>query len=128
MDQFYGRYGDPRTEEGRAFLRSRSPLYKTDQIKKPMLIAHGANDVRCTLAQSDEIVAAMQRLGLPVTYVVFPDEGHGFARPENNLAFHAVAEAFLAQHLGGRAEPIGKDFEGSSIDIRTGAEILETSA
>ena len=92
-----------------------------------MLIAHGANDVRCTLAQSDEIVAAMERLGLPVTYVVFPDEGHGFARPENNLAYHAVAEAFLAQHLGGRAEPIGEDFEGSSIEIRTGAEILEAS-
>jgi hypothetical protein len=59
-----------------------------------------------------------------VTYVVFPDEGHGFARPENNVAFHAVAEAFLARRLGGRAEPIGKDFEGSSIEIRTGAEIL----
>lgn len=124
IDQFYERYGDPRTEEGRAFLRSRSPLYKADRIKKPMLIAHGANDVRCTLAQSDEIVAAMQKLGLPVTYVVFPDEGHGFARPENNLAFHAVAEAFLAQQLGGRAEPIGNDFEGSSIEIRAGAETL----
>jgi dipeptidyl aminopeptidase/acylaminoacyl peptidase len=124
MDQFYRRYGDPRTEEGRALLRSRSPLYKADQIKKPMLIAHGANDVRCTLAQSNEIVAAMQRLGLPVTYVVFPDEGHGFRRPENNIAFHAVAEAFLAKHLGGRAEPIGEDFEGSTIEIRAGGEIL----
>jgi len=124
MDQFYGRYGDPRTEEGRALLRSRSPLYKADEIRKPMLIAHGANDVRCTLAQSDAIVAAMQKLGLPVTYVVFPDEGHGFARPENTLAFHAVAEAFLARHLGGRAEPIGKDFEGSSIEIRAGGDIL----
>jgi acylaminoacyl-peptidase len=124
MDQFYRRYADPRTEEGRAFLRSRSPLYKADQIKKPMLIAHGANDVRCTLAQSDQIVGAMQRLRLPATYVVFPDEGHGFARPENNIAFHAVAEAFLAQHLGGRAEPVGEDFAGSSIDIRAGGEVL----
>jgi dipeptidyl aminopeptidase/acylaminoacyl peptidase len=124
MDQFYGRYADPRTEEGRAFLRSRSPIYKADRIKKPMLIAHGANDVRCTLAQSDQIVASMQKLGLPVTYVVFPDEGHGFARPENNIAFHAVAEAFLARHLGGRVEPVGDDFSGSSVDIRARGEIL----
>ena len=102
MEQFYRRYADPRTEEGREFLRSRSPLHKADRIRKPMLIAHGANDVRCKREQSDAIVAAMERLGLPVTYVLFPDEGHGFARPENNLAFHAIAEAFLARHLGGR--------------------------
>jgi dipeptidyl aminopeptidase/acylaminoacyl peptidase len=125
MEQFYRRYGDVRTEEGRAFLRSRSPLYKADQILKPMLIAHGANDVRCTLAQSDAIVAAMQKLGLPVTYVVFPDEGHGFLRSENNLAFNAIVEAFLARYLGGRAEPIGEDFQGSSQEIRAGAEFVE---
>jgi dipeptidyl aminopeptidase/acylaminoacyl peptidase len=126
MEQFYRRYADVRTEEGRAFLRSRSPLYKTDQIRKPMLIGHGANDVRCTLAQSDAIVAAMQKLDLPVTYVVFPDEGHGFLRSENNLAFNAIVEAFLARHLGGRAEPIGEDFQGSSQEIRAGAEFVET--
>ncbi len=107
MEQFHRRYADVRTEEGRAFLRSRSPLYKADQIRKPMLIGHGANDVRCTLAQSDAIVAAIQKLGLPVTYVVFPDEGHGFARSENNLAFSAIVEAFFARWLGGRAEPRG---------------------
>ena len=125
MEQFHRRYADVRTEEGRAFLRSRSPLYKADQIRKPMLIGHGANDVRCTLAQSDAIVAAMQKLGLPVTYVVFPDEGHGFARPENNLAFSAIVEAFLARWLGGRAEPIGEDFAGSSHEIRAGAEFIQ---
>jgi acylaminoacyl-peptidase len=118
LEQFYRRYADPRTEEGRAFLRSRSPLYKADNIKKPMLIAHGANDIRCPLPQSDAIVETMQDKGIPVTYVVFPDEGHGFARPENNIAFHAIAEAFLAKHLGGRAEPVGKDFEGSSHEVR----------
>jgi len=69
----------------RAFLRSRSPLYKVDNIEKPMLIAQGANDVRCTLAQSDLIVDAMKEKAIPVTYVVFPDEGHGFQRPENRL-------------------------------------------
>ena len=110
IEQFNRRYADVRTEEGRAFLRSRSPLYKVDNIKKPMLIGHGANDIRCTLAQSDLIVDAMQKKGIPVTYVVFPDEGHGFYKPENNIAFHAIAEAFLARHLGGRAEPIGGDF------------------
>ena len=124
-EQFNRRYADAKTEEGRAFLRSRSPLYKVDQIRKPMLIGHGANDVRCTLAQSDLIVAAMQEKKIPVTYVVFPDEGHGFYRPENNVAFHAIVEAFLARHLGGRAEPVGQDFAGSSHDIRAGADILD---
>jgi acylaminoacyl-peptidase len=125
MEQFNRRYADVSTEEGRAYLRSRSPLYKVDQIRKPMLIGHGANDIRCTLAQSDLIVGAMQERKIPVTYVVFPDEGHGFYRPENNIAFHAIAEAFLARHLGGRAEPIGRDFEGSSHEIRAGADVLE---
>jgi acylaminoacyl-peptidase len=125
MEQFNRRYADVSTEEGRAYLRSRSPLYKVDQIRKPMLIGHGANDIRCTLAQSDLIVGAMQERKIPVTYVVFPDEGHGFYRPENNIAFHAIAEAFLARHLGGRAEPIGRDFEGSSHEIRAGADILD---
>ena len=125
MDQFARRYADVNTEEGRAFLRSRSPLYKANAIKKPMLIGHGANDIRCTQAQSDLIVAAMKEKGVPVTYVVFPDEGHGFARPENNIAFNAIAEIFLARHLGGRAEPVGLDFEGSSYEIRAGADILK---
>jgi dipeptidyl aminopeptidase/acylaminoacyl peptidase len=124
MAQFNRRYAGVTTEEGRAFLRSRSPLYKAAAMKKPMLIGHGANDVRCTIAQSDLIVAAMREKGIPVTYVVFPDEGHGFHRPENNIAFHAIAEAFLARHLGGRAEPVGDDFAGSSHEIRAGAEIV----
>jgi hypothetical protein len=62
---------------------------------------------------------------IPVTYVVFPDEGHGFARPENSLAFRAIMESFLARHLGGRAEPVGDDFKGSSHDIRAGRGILQ---
>lgn len=124
-DLMYARYADPATGEGRAFLRSRSPLYKVDNIQKPMLIGHGANDVRCTLEQSDMIVAAMREKAIPVTYVVFPDEGHGFYKPENNIAFHAIAEAFLARHLGGRLEPVGNDFEGSSHEIRAGADIVD---
>ena len=89
-----------------------------------MLIGHGANDVRCKVAESDQIVAAMTEKGIPVIYVVFPDEGHGFARPENSLAFRAIMESFLARHLGGRAEPVGGDFEGSSHEIRAGSAIV----
>jgi dipeptidyl aminopeptidase/acylaminoacyl peptidase len=125
MEQFHRRYADVRTEEGRAFLRSRSPLYKADQIRKPMLIGHGANDVRCKVAESDQIVAAMTEKRIPVIYVVFPDEGHGFARPENSLAFRAIMESFLARHLSGRAERVGDDFKGSSHDVRAGRGILQ---
>ena len=100
--QFTLRVGDPETEV--EFLESRSPLFKVDQIKIPMLIAQGANDPRVKLAESDQIVEAMQRHGIPHEYLVFPDEGHGFVRPENRLKFQAAAEKFLAQHLGGRFE------------------------
>jgi acylaminoacyl-peptidase len=120
----YRSYGDPRTPEGRALLAERSPIYKVDRIKKPMLIFHGANDVRCKIAESDTIVAAMQAKGIPVTYVVYPDEGHGFQKPPNRLSYIAIAEAFFARHLGGACEPVGRDFEGSSHEVRAGAEIL----
>jgi dipeptidyl aminopeptidase/acylaminoacyl peptidase len=100
---FDKRVGNVDTEED--FLNSRSPLFKADQIQRPLLIAQGANDPRVKQAESDQIVAAMRRNQLPVTYLVFPDEGHGFARPENRLKFYAAAEQFLAEHLGGRKEP-----------------------
>jgi dipeptidyl aminopeptidase/acylaminoacyl peptidase len=119
------RIGDPRTAEGVALLAARSPLHRAGNITQPMLIGHGANDVRCTVAESDQIVAAMTGKGIPVIYVVYPDEGHGFARPENDIAFKAIMEWFLARHLGGRAEPVGEDFEGSSHQMRAGGEILQ---
>jgi acylaminoacyl-peptidase len=112
---FYRRYNDPRTEEGRAWLWSRSPLSRVDQITKPLLIGHGQNDVRCKLAESGQIVTAMRARRLPVRYLVYPDEGHGFIRPENRLSFLAMEEAFYAEHLGGRHEPVGDDMAGSSI-------------
>jgi len=120
----YRSYGDPRTPEGRALLAQRSPIHKVDRIKKPMLIFHGANDVRCKIAESDTIVAAMQAKNIPVTYVVYPDEGHGFHKPPNRLSYIAIAEAFFARHLGGACEPVGCDFDGSSHQVRAGAEIL----
>jgi dipeptidyl aminopeptidase/acylaminoacyl peptidase len=86
-------------------LKDQSPLFKADQIKSPLLIGQGANDPRVNKAESDQIVAAMRKNNKPVEYYVFPDEGHGFARPVNNMAFNAVSEEFLAKYLGGRFEP-----------------------
>ncbi|MGH6815265.1 MAG: S9 family peptidase [Hyphomicrobiaceae bacterium] len=116
------RIGDPRTEEGRALLRERSPVHKAGAIARPLLIAQGANDPRVKQAESDQIVNAMRANGLPVTYVLYPDEGHGFLRPQNRLSFYAIAEAFLARHLGGAAEPVGEDFSGASLRVPVGVE------
>jgi dipeptidyl aminopeptidase/acylaminoacyl peptidase len=120
--QFYKRMGDPTTPEGLALLKERSPLYKADQIRRPLLIGQGANDPRVNVAESEQIVNAMKAKNIPVTYVVFPDEGHGFARPQNNIAFNAVAENFLAKCLGGRAEPIGDTLKASTAKVEHGAE------
>jgi dipeptidyl aminopeptidase/acylaminoacyl peptidase len=114
--------GDADTEEGRADLLKRSPLTRVDKIERPLLIGQGANDPRVTRVEADQIVKAMTERNIPVTYVVFPDEGHGFARRENDKAFNAVTEAFLAQQLGGRFEPVGRDFDGSTITVPTGAD------
>ncbi len=122
IDKEFRRVGDYRTEDGRAFLRERSPLTHVDRIERPLLISQGANDPRVTQNESDQIVQAMKARGIPVTYLLYPDEGHGFVRPENKLSFYAVAEAFLADHLGGRYEPVGDAFENSSITVPTGAE------
>ncbi|ODT01228.1 MAG: peptidase S9 [Erythrobacter sp. SCN 62-14] len=119
---FHERMGDPNTEEGLALLRAASPLYKADQITKPLLIAQGANDPRVKQAESDQIVAAMKEAGIPVTYVLYPDEGHGFAKPANNIAFYAIAENFLAECLGGRAEPVGDALKPSTAQIIEGAD------
>jgi len=120
--QFYRAIGNPTTPEGQALLKERSPLFKAAQIKRPLLIGQGANDPRVNKAESDQIVEAMKAKGIPVTYVLFPDEGHGFARPENNLAFFATSEHFLERCLGGRAEPFGSALSGSSMQVIHGAE------
>jgi dipeptidyl aminopeptidase/acylaminoacyl peptidase len=97
--------GDPSDPAQRADLEARSPLFRLDQITHPLMIAQGANDPRVVQAESDQIVAKMREAGLPVTYLLFPDEGHGFAKPENRMKFNAAAEAFFAEYLGGRVEP-----------------------
>jgi dipeptidyl aminopeptidase/acylaminoacyl peptidase len=116
------RVGDVDTEEGRAALLKRSPLELVDKIKKPLLIGQGANDPRVTQLEADQIVKAMQEHKIPVTYVLYPDEGHGFARPENRMSFNAVMEAFLAEQLGGRFEAVGDDFKGAKIEVPAGAD------
>jgi dipeptidyl aminopeptidase/acylaminoacyl peptidase len=118
------RMGDYTTETGKRFLEGRSPLNYADRIVRPLLIAQGANDPRVKASESEQIVAAMQRHGIPVTYVTYPDEGHGFGRPENRRSFAAVAEAFLAKHLGGRCEPVGDDFEGATIEFKAGRDLI----
>jgi dipeptidyl aminopeptidase/acylaminoacyl peptidase len=99
--QFHRRVGDP--DKDADFLWSRSPLSRVDAIKIPLLIAQGANDPRVNQAESEQIVAALQKAGIEHEYLLFPDEGHGFAKPENRLRFYGEADRFLARHLGGRA-------------------------
>jgi len=122
--QFYKRMGDPNTPEGLALLKERSPLYYADKIKKPLLIGQGANDPRVNVAESEQIVTAMKSRSIPVTYVVFPDEGHGFARPANNLAFFGITEQFLGKCLGGRAEALGDDVRKSTAKVEEGAGLV----
>jgi dipeptidyl aminopeptidase/acylaminoacyl peptidase len=122
--QFYKRMGDPTTEAGRKLLDAASPLYKADQISKPLLIGQGANDPRVNVKESEQIVSAMKAKNIPVTYIVFPDEGHGFARPVNSIAFNAAAENFLAKCLGGRAEPVGGTLAASSAKVEEGAGLV----
>jgi dipeptidyl aminopeptidase/acylaminoacyl peptidase len=107
--------GDVENDE--ALNQRLSPLFHADKIRAPLMVLQGANDPRVKIAESDQIVAAMRANGLPVTYVVFPDEGHGFARPENRLDANARIEKFFAEHLGGRAEPM-KPIPGSTAELR----------
>jgi dipeptidyl aminopeptidase/acylaminoacyl peptidase len=102
LHSYHKRVGNPDTDE--EFLKSRSPLFSVDNIKIPLLIAQGANDPRVKQAEAEQIVAALKNKGLEYEYILFPDEGHGFAKPENRIKFYAAAEKFLAQHLGGRYE------------------------
>jgi dipeptidyl aminopeptidase/acylaminoacyl peptidase len=124
IEQFTKRVGDFRTEAGRKLLQERSPLNYVDRIERPLLIGQGANDPRVKQNESDQIVKAMQTKNLPVTYVLYSDEGHGFARPENRLSFYAIAEAFLAKHLGGGFEPIGQDLLGANLTVPAGVDSI----
>lgn len=114
--------GDPRTVEGRRHLHDRSPVNFADRARGPVLIGQGANDARVPKEQSDLMVAALRRAGVPVVYAVYPDEGHGLLRAENIRSFWAITEQFLARAIGGRAAPLGGALEGSSVSIEAGAD------
>lgn len=115
------RIGDPETEE--EFLKSRSPLFKVDDIEIPILIAQGANDPRVNQAESEQVVKAMKKKGIDYGYLLFPDEGHGFAIPENRIAFYAEAEKFLATYLGGKYEEADEEMEAKLKELRVLAVI-----
>ncbi|MFN0129982.1 MAG: prolyl oligopeptidase family serine peptidase [Verrucomicrobiales bacterium] len=116
FDVRVGNIDDPKDAD---LIREASPLYKADRIRRPLLIGQGANDPRVKQAESEQIVAAIEKVGGSVSFVLYPDEGHGFARPENNIDFQAREEKFLADHLGGRFEPMVADpHPGSSAVVR----------
>ncbi|HEV8269001.1 MAG TPA: S9 family peptidase, partial [Thermoanaerobaculia bacterium] len=118
-DTWYPFVGNPKEAADRKDMEARSPLFKVNAIKVPLLIGQGANDPRVTQKESEQIVAAIEKNGGKATYVVYSDEGHGFARPENRIDFFARAEGFLAAQLGGRAEPMkGDRVPGSTAVVR----------
>ena len=121
---FYLRMGDPSTPDGRAQLERQSPLNHASNIKTPLLVVQGANDPRVNKREADQIVIALRDRNYPVEYLVAPDEGHGFARPINNLAMFATIEKFLANHLGGRYQEaltpaIAQRLQEISVDVKT---------
>jgi dipeptidyl aminopeptidase/acylaminoacyl peptidase len=126
---FHTRMGNPNTPEGRAQLEHQSPLNSADKIKAPLLVIQGANDPRVNKAESDQIVVALRDRGFPVEYIVAPDEGHGFARPVNNMAMIATAEKFFAKHLGGRYQEsttpeLAQRLKEITVDVKT-VELLK---
>ena len=121
---FFERMGDPNTAEGKAQLERQSPLNSAAKIKTPLLVIQGANDPRVKKRESDQIVIALRDRGFPVEYLVAPDEGHGFARPVNNMAMFAASEKFLAKYLGGRYQEtmtpeVAERLKEISVDIKT---------
>ena len=112
FDVRLGNVDDPKDAE---LVKNASPLNSANRIVRPLLIGQGANDPRVKQAESEQIVEAIEKNHGHVIYVVYPDEGHGFARPENRTDFNARAESFLGEHLGGRVEPLrGEKIPGST--------------
>jgi dipeptidyl aminopeptidase/acylaminoacyl peptidase len=117
------RIGDPETAEGKALLTAASPLTHAASIHRPLLIGQGANDPRVKQAESEQIVKAMKDHHLPVSYIVFPDEGHGFARASNSIAFYGAVEAFLSAYLGGSYAPLTRaEIEASTLQVKEGKD------
>jgi dipeptidyl aminopeptidase/acylaminoacyl peptidase len=122
--ELYTRIGDPRTPEGRQALRERSPLFAVDAMRAPLLVGQGARDVRVPRGESDQIVAALAARRVPVTYLLFPNEGHGLAQPQNRLAWYSAVEGFFGQCLGGVVEPVGDSFQGAEVYAVRGGGLI----
>jgi dipeptidyl aminopeptidase/acylaminoacyl peptidase len=122
--QFVLRMGDGSTPEGKKDLADRSPITHAAQVKSPLLIAQGLNDPRVRPAQSIKMAEAVRAHGTPVTLLLYPDEGHVFEKAATDISFHAIAEHFLAQCLGGTAKPYGKDLVGSGVQVPMGAQYV----
>jgi dipeptidyl aminopeptidase/acylaminoacyl peptidase len=121
---FHLRLGNPNIPAEKTLLEKRSPLNSVEKIITPLLVAHGANDPRVKKAESEQLVKALRDRNFPVEYIVAPDEGHGFAKPVNNMALLAAAEKFFAKWLGGRYQEsmtpeVSKRLTEITIDIRT---------
>jgi dipeptidyl aminopeptidase/acylaminoacyl peptidase len=111
----YLRMGD--VDKDSVFNRKVSPLFHVDQVRAPLLVGQGANDPRVNIRESTQMVEAMRAKGLPVEFVVYPDEGHGFVRPQNRLDFYGRAEQFLSKYIGGRAEAF-TPVDGATADLK----------
>ncbi len=118
------RVGDPQTPDGSALLRAQSPALHASSITRPLLVVEGAKDPEVSEDDTQGLVHTLQKDGVPVTYVLYPDEGASLARPANQLAFYAITESFLGKCLGGAAEPIGNALKGSSAQIVEGADYV----
>ncbi len=125
MEIAYKQVGDPRTEEGKKFLSDRSPLTHAEKLSIPLLIAQGEKDPRVKQDESEQFVKAMKEKNIPYIYMLFMDEGHGFARPENKIAFYGATEEFLAHNLGGKAEKLTNELEKTTLPANNQKEILE---
>lgn len=123
-DSLFDLLGDPRTEAGRKLLKERSPLNYAGNTRGDMLIVQGANDVRVPTREAEQVVAAMQKAGVHVTYLLYPDEGHGIIRTENNRSFLAISEVFFGRCLGGRYSTLSGELEGSSVQVPVGAQYI----
>ncbi len=128
LNRFRKAVGDWDTEEGREFLRSRSPITFVDNIKKPLLIAQGQHDPRVNQDESEQIVNVMRSKNIPVIYALYPDEGHGFAKPKNRISFYALTEKFLGEILGGKIEPIGDGLKGASLILNDVKNVTDLEA
>ena len=122
--------GDPDNEKDIPFLESRSPLNYVDQITRPLLIIHGANDPIIAGSESDQIFEAMEKKGLPALYLSVPDEGHGIRKFTNQMCYLAYTEWILSKYVGGTFEPLKeKTLSESKVVIRSSQidsqEVLE---